>query len=88
MSRPTNKELCEAFRKLLTHDFNVNRVKVLDRSGGYTDLDVTREVGLKVTKDWRNQVWKAFREIEDRLLPLNVVDREKELSNDKSDKQD
>lgn len=62
MGRPTNQELCKDFRDLLTHTAR-------------KDLD---EETLLVTKRWRNKLWKAFDELEDRLLPLKVIDKERQ----------
>lgn len=78
MSRPTNKQLCEEFRNLLTHGFDVNLVAKEGRPGNLVEVDVTREIGLQLTREWRNKVWRAFRELEDRLCPLEALDREKD----------
>lgn len=56
MPRATNPELCADFRKLLTEGFRV--------SDG-ADRDTT----LAVTKPWRGDIWRAFRELENRLCP-------------------
>jgi hypothetical protein len=47
--RPTNQELCAAFRDLIT-------------------IGCPGEL-REPTRPWRNELWKAFREIEDRLCP-------------------
>lgn len=53
--RPTNRELCEAYRALLTTAFEVE--------------SIDPELGLRATKAWRNKLWKKFKEIEARLCP-------------------
>jgi hypothetical protein len=53
MSRPTNQELCGEFRKLLTVD---------------AQLRLSPEI-MADTKLWRGDLWKAFRELENRLCP-------------------
>lgn len=55
--RPSNQKLAEHFRWLLTE-------------GAAKQLD---EETMKVTKDWRGELWKAFREIEERLDPLKYI---------------
>jgi hypothetical protein len=67
--RPTNPELCADFRALLT-----------DRAKASLD-----ESTLAVTKGWRGELWKAFREIEDRLLPLEALARRKAAGEDTSE---
>jgi len=64
-SGPSNREICAAFRELLTTRFHVLP-------------EVPPDEGLRITKPWRGEVWKAFREIEDRLCPLDALTREKE----------
>lgn len=64
MTEPSNRELCEAFRALLT-------------TGFYVSSEVPPDEGLRITKPWRNDLWKAFQQIEDRLLPLDALAREK-----------
>lgn len=56
MSRLTNEELCQQFRELMTMGFYVP-----DSSSTVT--------ALEITKPWRGDLWKAFREIEARLCP-------------------
>lgn len=60
--RPLNDELCKAFRALLT-------------DGAKEALD---ENTLAITKEWRGKLWKTFREIEDRLCPLEAIARERD----------
>jgi len=64
MTQPTNSELCAAFRALLT-------------TGFYADAAVPPDEALRITKPWRGDIWKAFREIEDRLCPVQAMEREK-----------
>lgn len=53
--RRSNQEVCESFRALLTNGFKCD--------------EIDHHHGLQITKEWRNELWKAFREIEDRLCP-------------------
>lgn len=55
--RPTNQELCAAFRELLTH-------------GCPQDM-------REKTKPWRNDVWRAFGEIEERMCPTPQATRKR-----------
>lgn len=71
--RKRNSELCAEFRTLLTEGFDTNAAMV-----GTEMLTITKEAGLAITKAWRNELWKAFREIEDRLDPLAALTREKQ----------
>jgi len=64
--RPTNPEICEAFRKLLTDGFYVSDVDGVPSTKSHT---------LTATKPWRGDLWKAFAEIEERLCPLEVETR-------------
>lgn len=68
MARPTNKQLCADFCGLLTEGFYIH-------NDGDPDI---RAQALIDTKPWRNDLWKAFRELEDRLLPLEALDRERQ----------
>ena len=53
LDRMTNQEICEQFRKLIT--FGAQRV--------------LSEEEMRQTKPWRDDMWRAFREIENRLCP-------------------
>ena len=66
MARPTNQELCAAFRKLITEDFYV-----VNDDGEI----LTPTKSLRATKPWRNDLWRAFRELEDRLCPVQAFQR-------------
>ncbi|UPT53366.1 hypothetical protein [Synechococcus phage Ssp-JY38] len=57
--RKTNQQICAEFRSLLTQ-------------GAAMHMD---EQTLEATKPWRNDVWKAFREIEDRMCPTPEIAR-------------
>lgn len=72
MSRPSNADLCVGFRDLLTDGFYV-----VNSDGQVFDsvVDPERERGLQETKRWRGEVWKAFRELEDRLCPTQKFAR-------------
>jgi hypothetical protein len=69
MSRPTNTDLVEDFRRLLTEDFYA-----VDADGVVLDDNDIRAV-LAETKPWRNELWRAFREIADRLDPVAKFER-------------
>lgn len=64
MDDAPNRVICEQFRALLT-------------TGFYASPGVDPDEALRITKPWRNDVWKAFREIEDRLLPVDADMRRK-----------
>lgn len=72
MTRKTNKEICAEFRTLLTEKFHVNEAEL-------TKKLPPRTMALAATKEWRNELWKAFREIEDRLCPLDAMSRKREM---------
>lgn len=75
MSRPSNLDLCRDFRRLLTEGFRIEGD--LSCSDLMNDEQQRDEV-LRVTKAWRNDLWKAFREIEDRLDPIGAMDRQRQ----------
>jgi len=66
VARPSNRQLCDAFRELLTNGFYVTDVDGVPSTKSHT---------LSATKPWRGELWKAFREIEDRLCPLDAMER-------------
>lgn len=66
----SNRQLCAAYRDLMTKGFFVTP------SMG-TDDAISTEAALAATKAWRNEMWKAFRELEDRLCPVQKMEREK-----------
>ena len=61
----SNRELCAEFRALLT-------------TGFYAAPGVYPDAALAITKPWRGDIWKAFREIEDRLCPLDALARKRQ----------
>lgn len=75
MKRPTNPELVAAFRDLLTKQFYA-----INDDGEVLEGE-ERERALRATKPWRNEVWKAFAEIEARLCPLEALAKQKERNN-------
>lgn len=56
MTRPTNPELCASFRALMTEGFHV-------------PVGVDHEKALADTRGWRGELWRAFRDIEERMCP-------------------
>ena len=63
MTRPTNQELCDEFRKLLTEGAELamrDLAKKHPLSVGAALLD---------TRPWRGELWAKFAEIERRLCP-------------------
>lgn len=64
----SNRQLCAEFRALLT-------------TGFYASPGVDPGEALAITKPWRNDLWRAFRELEDRLCPLEALAREKAKNN-------
>lgn len=64
MSRKTNQQLCAEFRALLTEGAREEFAK----HSGMNDI-------MTKTREYRNKLWKAFREIEDRLCPVEAMER-------------
>lgn len=73
MTRPTNRELCAAFRALLTHGFYIE-----DMEGEPHTQGEQHSRGLLATKAWRSDLWRAFRELERRLDPIGEMERDKQ----------
>lgn len=72
--RPTNVQLCEAFRALLTAGATDALAKSLAAQlNGLYNVDTDDMMHL--TKPWRADLWKAFAELEERLCPLEVESR-------------
>ena len=65
MTAKTNRDLCAEFRALLT-------------TGFHTEPGIEPDEALRLTKPWRNELWKAFRELEDRLCPVDADMRKKQ----------
>jgi len=66
--RPSNSQLCINYRDALTRGFYV-----VDPIDGKSHRDGDQhQAGLDATKEWRNTLWKQFKEIEERLCPLGV----------------
>lgn len=67
MSRPTNQELCDNFRKLLTDGARdmAEAVSAID----YNRVPDPVAAALDESKPWRSDLWKAFAEIERRFCP-------------------
>lgn len=71
VKRPTNLELAANFRELLT-----KRFYVVNDDGEVLEGEQL-DKALTATKPWRNELWKAFRIIEERLDPMTELAREK-----------
>lgn len=67
--RPTNAELCAAFRALLTGGATDVFDKISPKLYMLGGEPVSNEMLLEATKPWRGDLWKAFREIEKRMCP-------------------
>lgn len=78
MTRPSNQELVKQFRELLTKG-----VYFTDDEGEIHTAGDQYDAGMAATKPWRNELWRAFRAIEDRLDPLAELAREKAQRNGK-----
>lgn len=64
--RPTaNETVCADFRRLLTTGFYL-----VDDLGEIR----TDELALNASKPWRGELWKAFRQLEDRLCPVKAFE--------------
>lgn len=77
MARPTNQELAERFRNLLTNGASGSFDSVAKQLSLRHISGVDTELLLELTKPWRGEMWKLFSEIEDRLDPLRVERRNK-----------
>lgn len=67
--RPTpNEALCAEFRKLMTDGFYT-----ID-ADGEIDTPEERTAALAATKPWRAEIWRAFRQLEDRLCPVKAFE--------------
>lgn len=68
-----NRILCAAFRDTLTKGFfAVESDEVLTGEEA--------EKYLVATKAWRNELWKQFRELEDRLCPVQAHARKRNMT--------
>lgn len=65
MDERSNRELCGDFRALLT-------------TGFHAEAGIDPDEALRITKPWRGEVWRAFRELEDRLCPVDADMRKKQ----------
>lgn len=68
MDARSNRALCDAFRSLLTTDFYITH---LDGHNRAPHNGHAHRLVLTQTKPWRNEVWKAFTELERRLCPTD-----------------
>lgn len=69
MTEPLNPELVAAFRLLLTEGFYAVDVDGVILDGADNDAV------LAETRPWRNELWRAFRELADRLDPVGKFER-------------
>ncbi len=69
MSDKPNRLICAEFRRLLTEGFYT-----VDDDGVIQE-ETDHEAALAATKPWRGEIWKAFRELEDRLCPVQKFQR-------------
>lgn len=71
-----NEILCDAFRELLTNGFYVVTPdgEVKEVTDDPSKAEPLRALGLEMTKPWRNEVWRAFRKLEDRLCPVKAFE--------------
>ncbi len=69
MDKP-NWLVCSEFRALLTTGFYA-----VDGDGVILEGQ-EHETALAGTKPWRGEIWKRFRELEDRLCPVQARERE------------
>ena len=73
LKRPTNQELAAEMRALLTG--GATDAFQLAITNQTTNINVEYEELLALTKPWRNELWKLFGEIEERLDPLGTETR-------------
>lgn len=64
MNDVPNRVIVAEFRQLLTEGFYA----IASDTGEILEGD-EKQSALAATKPWRGELWKAFREIEDRLCP-------------------
>lgn len=65
MARPTNQQLVEEFKSLLTEGFYT-----VNSDGEVLDGRHAQDPGgLRATKLWRGELWKALARLEKRLCP-------------------
>ena len=69
MSEKPNRLICAEFRALLTTGFYA-----VDTDGVILE-GADHENALAGTKPWRGEMWKMFRELEDRLCPVQARER-------------
>ncbi|USN13894.1 hypothetical protein KABACHOK_00580 [Brevundimonas phage vB_BpoS-Kabachok] len=62
-----SEQMCDAFRRLMTHDFYV-----VDPDTGEVLEGAERDRILALTKPWRNDLWKAFQPLDDGLNPIRA----------------
>jgi hypothetical protein len=61
MNRPTNEDVCQGFRELLTTGFYLEQ-----------NNTISNDLALTLTRPWRGDLWRAFKEIEVRLCPTKA----------------
>lgn len=64
--------MTDAFRDLMTHGFYVH-----DPETGELIEGEERDRILKMTKAWRNDMWRAFQPLDDGLNPIRALNRAK-----------
>lgn len=69
MSEKPNRLLCIEFRRLMTEGFYT-----VDNDGVVLE-GIEHDSMLAHTKSWRGDLWKKFRELEDRLCPVQARER-------------
>lgn len=76
-----NRVLCEQFRRLLTEGAVEAFANVDIPCSDLMNQSQQQAVMMDLTKSYRSALWKAFRELEDRLLPVDADMREKRKRN-------
>lgn len=66
MTRATNQELCDEFRKLLTEGAKASAERSANALGWPSNYPAML---LEQSKPWRGELWAKFAEIERRLCP-------------------
>ncbi|UTC29840.1 hypothetical protein BAJUN_02100 [Bajunvirus bajun] len=62
--------MTDAFRDLMTHGFYIT-----DPDTGEVLEGEERDRVLKMTKAWRNDMWRAFQPLDDGLNPIRALNR-------------
>lgn len=63
-----SEDMCDEFRRLMTHGFYI----VAPDTGEVLE-GAERDRVLALTKAWRNDLWRAFRPIDEGMNPVRAI---------------